>query len=315
MRLPFFINVFLWVFSATADDLLPKGVPFILPPAIEITWIARTNDLPQKVWVYKVIPQRFSQDTISNLLHTGDFSTKDKSHIEGQSPFKDKSILYFADKDKTRYLGIFPPIGWIDYSDEKARSEMKELVEGVPTEEEALQMAFDFLPRLGISRSDLVTETNKIHRVLRERGRFDKTSGTLVKEVISRGVFFTRKIDGVEFTGIGLHGGMWIDFGNHGRIAALQASWRKLQPVESHEIAQPDRIVTLIKQGKARISPQEPVNLTEGTRLAVTKMTPYYLGKLGEEPQETVFPFCALEIQAISGETNFLFRLNCPIFR
>src|SRR5688572_12164023 len=127
-------------YSSLSAGLTLEGQTF---PAtnVDIVWKAPTNALPGRIWVYKCVPQEFSPKVISHLMALGNFTEKDQTRIQGQRSFKEKRIRYFADTARTRHLGIFPDLGWIDYVDESADHYRKERAQGVPSESETLELA------------------------------------------------------------------------------------------------------------------------------------------------------------------------------
>jgi hypothetical protein len=93
--------------SASAISL--EGESFHSDAPIE--WRA-TNSLPERLTVYKVIPQSFSSGVISNAMALGGFRPAQRI------PNRDKGLL-FEDhwENMTRSLRIMPAQGWIRYFD------------------------------------------------------------------------------------------------------------------------------------------------------------------------------------------------------
>ena len=92
-------------------------------------------------------------------------------------------------------MAISPLLGWIDYRDENARAERKEHPEGVPSEEQACPMAFEFLRIFGIDRSQLATKGNtselRTYKDFRRKSWFDTSQNKEIEEITSRGVFLS----------------------------------------------------------------------------------------------------------------------------
>ena len=124
-----------------------------------------------------------------------------------------------------------------------------------------------------------------------------------------------RRIDRIDFTGIGNAGGFSINLGNNGKVGDLQIVWRNLEPYKSCNIATPEQFVRWIKEGVGVISNRESLDLDwkEVKKLNITKLTPYYLGETGDTIQQTVVPFADLEIRAELPTTNLTFHVSCPI--
>ena len=302
--------------TATAELVL-DGQPF---PAenVEIIWEAPTNRWPTNLWVYKVIPQQFSTAAVSNLMALGGFREKDRTHIEGKRPFKDKRLLYFANKERTRHLGIFHPMGWLYYRDDKARNYGRELTKNVPDEARTLELALDWLNKLGVDRSELVTKEGSsellAYRDVRNRGWYDKDKGEQVKEVSSRGISFVRCIDGISLTGLGTDGGFSISFVGSGKVAALELLWRNHKRHKLYRVVSPAELIKRIQQGEAKVVPTVRINTTGAKKLNIAKVSPYYLGEDGETAQNLVYPFAAVE-GTLEGEDGVKrhIALKCPI--
>lgn len=303
--------------SVIATGLVLNGPPFTATN-VSMVWNAPTNRWPANLWIYKVVPQEFSPSVVSNLMAIGGFRMKDRTHVEGQPPFKDKRLLYFANKEKGQQLGIFPPYGFLYYRDEKAREIGKHRAPNVPSEAEVLELALKWLDKLGISRADLARKDDSpelyVSRDVRERGWRDKTTGEHIKEVISRGISFVRRIDGVDFTGRGSDAGFFVSFASEGKIADLELVWRKLQKEKFRAVASPTRIMERLKLGQATMVPLTAVDLSGATKLTIDKAFPCYLGTDGEEVQEFVYPFAALECTLeFQGGREARVALKCPI--
>jgi len=112
------------VSSGRADVLNLEGEYF--KPSGPIVWEA-ASVLPKTIMVYKVVPQHFSQRTLSNALAVASF--KSINRIKS-----DTNTLEFRDNREhpTRFLRINPSVGWIWYMDERAIVYGKE-PEDVPT--------------------------------------------------------------------------------------------------------------------------------------------------------------------------------------
>ena len=302
-----------------AAGLLLDG-PEFSATNVSIVWNAPTNRWPTNLWIYKVLPQEFSPQVISNLMAIGSFTLKDRTHIEGQPPFKDKRLLYFANTERTRHLGIFPPLGWIYYQDERVNLLGKESARGVRTEAEVLELALNWLEKLEIRRDELSTKEGsselRTYRFVDSRTFFDRTKGEQKREVILRGLSFVRRIDGVDFTGRGSDGGFTISFGNEGKIVNLDLLWRNLQRERTCKVISPAELIARIKRGEATMVPMTAVDLAGVRKLVIHKATPYYLGEGGDTAQELVFPFAGLECTLeFDDKRSATVGLKCPIIR
>jgi hypothetical protein len=303
------------VVGQEAPSFKHYGVPFV-NKGCEIAWAAPTNQMPKALWIYKTIPQRFSDKAISNLVALGSFAVSNKmTHPAGTT---DKDGLGFVDENEKRYLVIAQTLGYIDYEDRKA-DDGREPVEDALNAARAQELGLDLLDRVGIPRSELATKPNSSEPLTfkesRTHGYPDKNQGKWLKEVYSRGVFFVRQIDGVSFAGSGGAGGLYVRFASHARVAQLELVWRNLQPYKKYEVASPGQIMQWIKDGKAvvTIPDADKVNPSKVKRLTITEISPLYAGELGEKPQEFTYPFASLDTLADTGQTNIAIKLYCPI--
>ena len=319
-----FASLAVTVFAADAPSF-ENFSGFQIPPEAGVVWAAATNTSPAALWIYKVFPQKFSVSTISNLMALGSFSWQDERRKHQNISSTNDAPLLFSNRDRTRTLTIVPDQGWIKYHDEYAPANhwdginhLWQTVEKLPGENDIEGLALNALAPLGVSRFDLATRPAS-PRLLsfgekRTRSYFDRRDGKYKEdEVILRGIYFVRKIDGVNFAGTGVAGGSRIDFGNHAKIAELEIVWRNLQPYEHRKIAGPGEIVRYIHEGKAVMTHRDNVNPTEVKKITITEVTPFYMGKRGEETQDFVYPFAQLEAIADLGTTNSPVQLYCPI--
>jgi hypothetical protein len=271
-------------------------------PNAPIIWAA-TNTLPQSFVVYKVVPQSLSQAVISNAMAIGSF--KPLNLI----PSTDKALLHFQDnRDKTymtRFLKIAPAQGWMSYYDGRTGGMP---VKGVPTFEEADRLAMDYLRRLGGDPNQLAVKPRP--RIEGTTTSFDKKGGHETNKVVhARGIILYREIDKIQLMGKCFS----IEFGNNAKPSMFELNWKNLQPQHRYAIASSEKIINWIKAGKAVNPDFEPI-LIQAKTLAVTKITPLYLGDIGGVAQEIIYPFAQLEVVANAGTTNQVnFFLHCPI--
>lgn len=313
------LTVLLSPMIVSAGEPLPQGQAF-QPVHFEIIWAAPINKQPTALWIYKNVPQEFSTRAISNLMALGSFTTNDIRKLSDEERAMDKNGLALVNKEETRYLGISPALGFIVYRDDKA-NDMMGRVEGVPSDAKVKKLALELLDKIGISSSGFATKSSKKNDLLafgnkEIRGHFDPKKKKFIKEVDKRGIFFIRKVDGVNFAGIGVAGGFHVEFTSHEKVANLELIWRNLQPYQQYETASPEQIVAWIKEGKA-VMPYPLMNSdlkpSEINKLTIKGFSPLYKGALADEPQEFTFPFAQLNCVAVVGKTNVNLQLYCPI--
>jgi hypothetical protein len=290
----------------------------------EIFWGAPTNQPFKELWIYSVVPQDFSGEQVSNLMALGSFNLRYEKKWHRNILTTNTEPLLFVNSSNTCDLLIVPAQGWIKYHDQFApanrwdkTNHLHEAVQGLPDEQGAEKLGLQFLNQFGIERGDLAQKPDG-HLVTfgteEKRSYFDRATGKYIDdEVLERGIYFNRRVDGINFAGIGLGGGCEIVYGNHAKIAELRLLWRNLKPAERHEVASPNQMVQWIRQGKAVLTHKNLVNPSEVKKLTITDMSPLYMGASGEETQNLVFPFAQLEATADLGYTNVPIQLYCPI--
>lgn len=313
------------VYGEELPVLNRAGAPF-LPVNFEITWSVPTNQPPKSLWVYKTVPQHFSDEAISNLMALCSFTMQDRKarpYWEEEPSTKEEwaavaNAVAFASKDGSRALGIYPALGYIYYQDNRA-FDVRDKIEGVPSDAKVKKLALKILDQIGIPRSDLVKKSKGGEPLtFREIGTQSRTYHTKTKtttgknEIYSRGVFFIRQIDGVSFAGIGVAGGFYVEFVSHAKIRNMELVWRNLQRWEKYQVASPDQIIQWIREGKT-VMPAPNVNPGEIKKLVITQVSPLYMGAFGGETQEFTYPFANVFGIADTGKTNLHVQLYCPI--
>ncbi len=290
----------------------------------EIVWAAPTNQSRAALWIYKVVPQHFSSSAISNLVVMGGFTMKDEQHGHDKITNTNEDTLFFFSKDRICNLTVVPPQGRIEYwnglvlpNHWDKTNHLVEPVEGLPDETKVEKLGLKLLNQFGIQRDDLAQRTDGHLITFGEketRGYFDRRSKKYIDdEVIARGIFFNRRIDGVNFAGIGAGGGCQIKFSNHAKIADFRLVWRNLQPYKQYRVASPDEILSYIRDGQAVLTHKNLVNPADVKKLTITDCSPLYMGADGKEAQDLVYPFAQVEAVADLGTSSTNIQLYCPI--
>lgn len=304
-------TLLLSAFCCFADGVSPTGETPSGTNGIEVVWSVPTNHLPSSVWVYKIVSQDFAPAVISNLLALGSFTMKDRINIKGQPPLS----VYFKNKEGTRELGVVPTFGFIYYYNPKAEISGHEIATNVPTKEEAFQLGLEYLQKLGIDRSQLATKGDGAElRTARDEGTrswFDKERRTNFEQIYSRGIFFIRRINGIDFDGI-VHGGVHFEFGNHGQISKLEVLWKGLEPYALHPTLTADQLIEELRTGRGKWLPPGPGPMIR--KITVTEVQPLYRGIL-EDDEEHKFlePYIRLETLVDNGSTNIVADFDCSI--
>lgn len=300
------------VISAPADTFRLEGQAF--HPSAPVTWKAAVKGLPDNFAVYKVVPKQFSKETIARILEIADFKTTSMKLTPDQ-----KTMQWRArDKNGTliRSLDISPTTGWITYFNGSTEAPSSQDAEGVPSYDQVDSLALDYLRQLGGDTNQL--SLRPCSRTNRGRSLYKKRGGDLIREdKTMRGAMYSRQLEGIRINGSGGRGGLWIEFGNHAKLARLDLNWRSLESDMRYRTATAKEMVSRIKNGEAIVPEEDLINLnavTKTKKLTVTKVTPYYWGGVGGADQKWVYPFAELEVNADSPEGGYVtFTLFCPI--
>jgi hypothetical protein len=302
----------------TLEDIAPR-----FPTNAEIVWQATTNNLPQKLWVYKRMQRIFPAATISNAIVLGSLQSKG-------FPRPSTNDFFIWEDKGPNYPGAIPAV----FSIRPAYATLAYSIsnydrgsgEAIPSDETVLTLAWKFALQLGLDTGQLQLKNRTSHICpLGENGR-DNTNN----QVCGRGAYLSRQVDGILFMGTGEEGwsdGFWIEFGGHDQIRAFSLNWPNLERYETCQIASPEQIVACIRAHKIFVLPKADdesyseriKTLSTARRLTVTKITPYYSeGMFGETPQDNeppkwVTPIVELEAVAEFGNSNTTVRIYSPI--
>ena len=311
-----FVGVILLSVNHVASAGLPAvpGLPFN-PGTVEIVWTAPTNDWPESLWIYKTVKQQFSPSVVSNLMWLGGFTERDAAKSPIADEIRDKDTLYYTNKERTRNLGIYPSVGYIEYYNESALADMKRAPENIPSDEEAFKLAQRHLRLIGVDVSQLARKPNtselRIYRMKGSRSYFDRKLGERVEKAVDkRGVYFVRWIDGVEFTGLYSGGGAAFEFADDGQIYQLKLNWRNFQPYRLVPFPSREQFVEQIKKGQAIVVDPIPNGVI---KITVKNVSPFYQGLAEDSKQPFLFPFADVELELHTAQTNHYLRATCPI--
>lgn len=156
----------------------------------------------------------------------------------------------------------------------------------------------------------------------------DENDNDLTNQLIGRGVYFVRQLDGIKFMGNGNDGyfveGFYIEFGSNEQIRTFSMVWPEFKPDKKSQIASPQQIIACIKAHKVIVFPEgenyfdRVKNLANTKTFTITKITPYYgegvLGDTNDDfPPKIVTPLAELEAVADFGNSNATVRLLSPI--
>jgi hypothetical protein len=217
------------------------GTPITTRTDLDVRWDAPTRKFPRTVWVYRLLPNHFSPGIISNLMDLCSFTEKDKTE-------QSTNGVTFQSADGSRKLSVAFGSGRIDYQRSGDDDLPAGVIEGVPSETEALTMAERLLPKCGIRLSDLaktIGASTPNLSVCAAEITFFPNQETIIKW---RQVGFRRAVNGMLVSG---GDGGSIDFREHGNICRISISWRDLERIKSCPTFTRKSVMRSIREGKA----------------------------------------------------------------
>lgn len=260
----------------------------------EVTWKAPPN-LPLSVKIFVVVPTQFSPSTLSNLLQIAELTPKNKKRsTQPDGILAGKDVLTYANQDDTRHLDIIPSQGAIGLNKIGVYAQIpKQTPVGVPDDKEALRLALDILGKIGISRSELAADTNGNPLLSFSEGSVIqkvKPSGQIVTNVVSHGISLTRQIEGIPVWG---NAGLSAKFGNEGRLANLDVTWRAIKPEKDCPVPTASEFVSRVESGRGLIRDEQANAVFR--KITIIKASLYYWENSGSEPQSHIYPFAVLD--------------------
>jgi hypothetical protein len=297
-------------FTCRASDFRLEGEPYLPPTNAAIVWAVSVTNLPTDLWVYKVLPQSFAPSVISNIMAMGRFDIKNlvgssKQQLEYDAHFK-RFVVTNKKGTMLRQLEIAPSRGWITF--EGSVGDEKDALEVAPTVDEVIRLGLKCVYEVGIDSSLIEPKPRSMSVSTTERGNSQSVT-------TDRGVFFSRKIDGIDERGFAFT----CNFGTHNgkpQLLGFDLNWRNLVPYEPCSITDTNQITNLIKSGRATFMPQaaDLDDLINAGKLTITRFSPIYFSRPQMDKIEFEYPYAEMTVVADLGSTNTTtFFLNCPI--
>jgi hypothetical protein len=287
---------------------------------LNVIWAAPTNPWPKTLWVYQTQAAKPSPTVLSNLMALGSFTEKDID------PKRTGTNGIAFSKDG-RALVISYPLGDISYGI-TTHYDPTHLAQDVPETNQLLQLTTNFLPKLGISLSELAKETNGLPKLYLPDNYFEYyVSNKTIVDIQRRDVDFTRIVDGIEYGGL-IHGGFdsAIVFGEHSNVVGMVLHWPKLKQVKSYEAATPEKIIQWIHEGRAyyhlpmSFGSEIPIDWATVKSLAITDAQAFYYGgrSLSRQSAQADFPnyvkpYGSFTATVDTGTGNLNIIVNCPV--
>lgn len=307
----------LLLFNSFCAGLFAGNVRFTEPfvthiPAradLDIRWNAPTNGLPQRIWVYHLLPRKLSPEIISNLLVACSFTAK-----EGTT---NGDLVIF--KNGERQLRLSWPWGIIDYEMPEDFS-ITNVVKNVPGTNEAVKLAKQFLPKVGIPIADIAKGANGSQPEFypAELGGTYSVGTNAIYKLDSCEVHFSRVVDGIEFVSIGTGGEGQIKFGGGGKVVRILITWRNMEREKQYATFTPEAMIKLIRGGKAiygGVSEEfGEFDWHKVKSVTVKKITPlYYAGGNRYAPTDWLKPYACLVATVETDRGNTDVEIDTPI--
>ena len=268
---------------------------------LDVRWEDSTR-FPRKVWIYRLTPNQFSPEIISNVMTLCSFTEKDK--IE-----QNTNGLVFQSPDGSRKLSISFPSGEIHYKLPEPHYGPTNLAVGVPQMSQLPDLATNVLRRLHIRFGDITGYfgTNKIE--FSEPMLVYFVGKTFITNITYRTVYFRKAADGMPIVGNSCS----FNVGEHGQISKLSITWPNLKRYKSFPTLKPQAIIQLLRQGRAV---QEPVPMNVGyidwsrvKGVTVKKVEACYFA--GDT--DWLYPFLWLDTTVDTGNGTAEVAIDCPI--
>jgi hypothetical protein len=288
-----------------------EGDPFSPPANVSVVWNTTATNLPTALWVYRIYPQSFSLSVISNLLTIGKLQIHDRvKRLDSHLSSLDTNFMRFTvanDKGQTLHcLDVAPSLGWINYHDTSGNR--TDPLEEAPAMEKSIQLANQCVFMAGIDRSLINPKPHRMSATTTQRGKSPET-------ITERGVFLSRKVDGIDERGFCIFADYGMQNGEP-KLMSLEINWRNLVPYKSYSVATTNDIIDFIKSGQATLpsQPEELYDLSKVKKLTITQFNPIYYSELGMYKMDFEYPYSEITVVADFGSTNTTtFYLNCPI--
>ncbi|HUD46189.1 MAG TPA: hypothetical protein VMR33_05135 [Candidatus Baltobacteraceae bacterium] len=287
------------------------GTPIPARADLDVRWNGPSNAFPAKLWIYHLLPAKFSAETIGTLTELGSFTDKDRTDSGATE-------MRFRSADKARSLYISFPLGVIDYEG-VPKYNPTNLVEDIPSKETAVDLTRQLLPKLGVRLSDIDKEENSPEPAFHvgDSAITFFVNGTFVSNIVERRVGFRRAVDGASFLSAGSGGDGDVKFGDHGKIVQIYISWRGLDRDKSCPTVTLDKIVESIRKGQAvqGLLPSDApgIDWPKVKSITIKKAWPCYYAGNPLAPSDWLYPFAALSTTVDTGRRNVDVEIDCPI--
>lgn len=295
--------------TGTAQPLSLKfGTPFRRADLV-IRWDVQTNVLPLRVWMYRLLPNRFSSNALGYLIALGGFSDQDLKRSNADE------ILYIKPGQLPNLFVSFR-FGQIRY---QTRSpSYTNSPRHLPVMAHIPELTSNFFRIVAIDPGDLQKRYNGSWLGCWEPSTEYFVSNRIITNIEFRAADFRREVDGGTWVGAETGGDGQLQFGDYGKPSRIWLSWRKLQRAKQYSTVAPSVIMQWIREGKAvqnMISMNDyPIDWQTVRSLTVTKARLCYYAGGPFDPSDWLVPFVALWTTVERDRGKIDVEIDCPIY-
>jgi hypothetical protein len=277
------------------------GTPMPPQPNLNVRWQCLTNEVPPVVWVYRVLPNRFSRQVLSNLASLCSAEGNKEENTNG---------VTWQSAEGSRKLSVSFASGAIRYETAERIYGPTNLSVGVPTMNQMPELATNVLVKLGIPLSDVTDYRGASKFHLSEQETLYFVGNTTVTNTRYRAFSFVRSVEEISISN-GDGGG--IHFGEHGMVSEMSISWHHLERIKSFPTYSAETVVRLLREGRA-FQGLVPGNVSglywpSVKAVTITRAKPWYCsGK-----SDLLYPFLALTATIETDEGKFSMEIDSPM--
>lgn len=295
--------------TCRADTYKLEGEPFVPIASAKIIWGISVTNLPSDLWVYQVLPGKFAPSVFSNLLSVSQLKVVNSTQVNPYFKEMDPDFMTFEIGNEQgrifHSLNVAPSLGWAKYFDNTGNPK-DPLLESL-SENQTKELGKHYMFLFGIDRS-LYDPKPRLMTIS------TTTWKTQTNIITSRGVAYSRRIDGIDEKG----SCFYIEFGGCNKVMNFEMNWRNLVPYKSYSITGTNEIIESIKSGQARVtnvSNDALEKLFHADKLTITRFDPIYFSRPGTKKIGFEFPYAEMTVQADYGTNQETVYMNCPLIK
>ena len=245
--------------GAEADFVLDKSLP----------------EVPSKIMSYKIVQPDVTLKSVADLGAKFGFTGK-------ASPIE-PSMIGMSNPEKQEIFQVITASGAIDYT---CLNDLDSLAPSLPTNDEAVKIATEFLKLTGLWYSDLVADEAVV----------GGTSGGVPSHLLVR---FTRYIDGYPLTGAGNK--FAVRIGDKGKVIRLLVRYDELEKDKEVQIIDPSAALNKLEAGDGVFTLPVDCNTVKITDVSLG----YYLESISDK-QENLTPYYIFKGECRDAKDGFI---------